>query len=141
MICQDIMKSDVKCVSPRTTIENAARQMLDEGIGFLPICDETNKVLGTITDRDITIRVVATHESPSQPVGDFMTTRVVACRAMDDLNYAQELMSQEMVSRIMCINERGELEGVISLSDIAQVEDGPRASRTLRSVSEREVRL
>jgi CBS domain-containing protein len=97
-------------------------------------------VVGTITDRDITIRAVASHEATAQPLEKFMTRSIVACRPTDDLAYAQELMSQEKVSRIMCINADGVLEGVISLSDIAQLEDGARASATLRNVSDREAR-
>ena len=140
MLCQDV-KTDVKCVSPQTTVEDAAAQMREEDIGFLPVCDENRRVLGTITDRDIAIRVVAARQSPSQPVINFLTERVVSCRPTDDLGYAEELMSQEKVSRILCINERDQLEGVISLSDIAQVEEGARASATLRNVSERETRV
>jgi CBS domain-containing protein len=81
----------------------------------------------------------ASGESGSQPVEPFMTRSVVACRRTDDLAYAVDLMSQEKVSRILCVNEEGELEGVISLSDIAQLEDGALASYTLRNVSDREV--
>jgi CBS domain-containing protein len=140
MMCQDVMKSAVKCVSPTTTVEDAAVMMRNEGIGFLPVCDAARRVVGTITDRDITIRAVASHEATAQPLEKFMTRSIVACRPTDDLAYAQELMSQEKVSRIMCINADGVLEGVISLSDIAQLEDGARASATLRNVSDREAR-
>jgi CBS domain-containing protein len=141
MMCQDVMKSSVKCVSPTTTVEDAAVLMRDEGVGFLPVCDVSRRVIGTITDRDITIRAVAGREPKDQPLEKFMTRSVVACRASDDLVYAQELMSQEKVSRIMCVDELGILEGIISLSDIAQLEDGARASATLRNVSDREARL
>src|SRR3954454_22044799 len=54
MMCQDMMKSAVKCVSPTTTVEEAAVMMRDEGVGFLPVCDAARHVIGTITDRDIT---------------------------------------------------------------------------------------
>jgi CBS domain-containing protein len=141
MLCQDLMKSSVKCVSPETTVEQAAGMMRDEGVGFLPVCDPDGHVLGTLTDRDITIRAVAYHESTDEPIERFMTPHVVACRPTDDLSYAEELMSQEKVSRIMCIGTDGTLEGVISLSDIAQLEDGARAIATLRNVSDREIRL
>lgn len=141
MMCQDVMKSDVKCVSPTTTVEDAAVMMRDECVGFLPICEADGQVVGTITDRDIAIRAVAEGESMNQPIERFMTRSVVACRAGDDLRYAQELMSQEKVSRIMCVNEEGILEGIISLSDIAQLGDGAHASATLRDVSDREVRI
>ena len=140
-MCQDVMKSAVKCVSPATTVEEAAVMMRDEGVGFLPICDARRHVIGTITDRDITIRAVAGYEPADQPVEKFMTRSVVACRSGDDLSYAQERMSQEKVSRIMCIDEEGTLEGIISLSDIAQLEEGVRAYATLRDVSEREAHI
>jgi CBS domain-containing protein len=139
MMCQDLMKSDVKCISPLTTLEEAAVRMRDDGIGFLPVCDDAGRAIGTITDRDITIRALASGESGSQPVKPFMTRSVVGCRRTDDLAYAADLMSQEKVSRILCVNEEGVLEGVISLSDIAQLEDGALASYTLRNVSDREV--
>jgi len=139
MMCQDLMKTAIHCVSPTTTVEDAAVRMRDEGVGFLPICDADQHVLGTITDRDIVIRAVAEHQDLSQPVSTFMTNSIVGCRSTDDLSYAEELMSQEKVARIMCINEDGVLEGIISLSDIAQVEtESGRASATLRNVSERE---
>jgi len=139
MMCHEVMKTAVHCVSPQATVAEAAAIMRDEGIGFLPVCDAQRHVSGTITDRDIAIRVVANSESPAQALEKFMTREVVACRPADDLDYAQELMSQARVSRIMCIDENGELQGVISLSDIADVE-GERASATLRDVSDREVR-
>ena len=141
MMCQDVMKSDVKCVSPTTTVEDAATLMRDERVGFLPICDAKRHAVGTITDRDITIRAVAARETTGQPIEKFMTRHVVACRSSDDLAYAQELMSQEKVSRIMCVDAEGVLEGIISLSDIAQLDDGARASATLRNVSDREARI
>jgi CBS domain-containing protein len=106
-----------------------------------PVCDAARHVIGTITDRDITIRVVASHEDLDRPIEMFMTNGVVACRSSDDLSYAQERMSQEKVSRIMCIDEAGNLEGVISLSDLAQLEDGVRAYATLSNVSGREARI
>src|SRR5579884_2731435 len=140
MMCQEVMKTDVQCIGPQTTARQAAIIMRDRNIGFLPICDERRKVLGTITDRDLAIRVLAGGESADQPIVKFLTPRAVACRPSDDLTYAEELMSQEKVSRMLCINERDELEGVLSLSDIADVEPGSRAAATLRDVSQREIR-
>jgi hypothetical protein len=54
--------------------------------------------------------------------------------------FALDLMSQEKVSRILCVSEEGVLEGVISLSGVAQLEDGALASYALRNISDREVR-
>jgi CBS domain-containing protein len=140
MMCQDLMKSDVTCISPESTLEEAAVRMRDEDIGFLPVCDDAGRVLGTLTDRDITIRAFANGETGDQSVEPYMTRSVVGCRPSDDLVYALDLMSQEKVSRILCVSEEGVLEGVISLSDVAQLEDGALASYALRNISDREVR-
>jgi CBS domain-containing protein len=135
------MKGDVQCVTARTTVAQAAAIMRDEQIGFLPVCDEARNVIGTVTDRDIAIRVVAENEPADQSVDLFMTTDVIACRSDDDLAIAQDLMGEMQVSRIVCLDEDGELDGVISLSDIAQVGDGTDATATLRSVTVREARM
>ena len=141
MLCRDLMKTDVRCVSPKTTVQEAATRMKQSKVGFLPVCQEgTRRVLGTLTDRDIVLRVVAAGESLQQPIERFVTRRVVAVRSTDTLEDAQELMSEQKVSRIICISSGHELEGIISLSDIAQVEEGQRASATLRGISEREAR-
>ncbi len=140
MRCEEIMKREVECVSPRDTVEDAAILMRDENVGFLPVCDESKKVLGTITDRDIAIRLVATKKRGNTLVEDIMTREVVACRPGDDVREAERLMAKEHKSRIMCVDERENLIGVISLSDLAQHERGKRASETLRQVSEREAR-
>jgi CBS domain-containing protein len=138
MRCEEIMKRNVECVSPRDTAEDAAGRMRDENVGFLPVCDQSGNVLGTLTDRDLAVRVVAEGKASGTLVEDVMTREVVACRPEDDLRDAQATMAEHEKSRIMCIGQDGRLVGVISLSDIAQHETGARAAETLRDVTERE---
>lgn len=140
MLCEEIMKDDVQCISPRDTVEDAARAMRDEELGFLPVCDESGKVLGTITDRDITIRAVATRRPANTTVEEIMTHEVISCSPKDDIQQAEEAMADSHKSRIMCLDDGGRLVGVISLSDIAQHEQPARAAQTLRQVAEREIR-
>ena len=59
MRCEAIMKRDVECITPQSTVQDAAELMRDEGIGFLPVCDASRKALGTVTDRDLVLRVLA----------------------------------------------------------------------------------
>jgi len=138
MLCQDIMKANVKWAQPQSTIAEVAALMRDERIGFVPVCDQAGKVVGTLTDRDIVIRVVAARESIDQRVERFMSTNVVSCRADDEVGIAQDLMSDLQISRIVCLNEQGRLEGVVSLSDVAQLGPSVAASETLENVSARE---
>jgi predicted transcriptional regulator len=63
----------------------------------------------------------------------------VACRPDDEVGIAQDLMSDQQVSRVVCLGDQGVLEGVVSLSDIAQLGQSADASSTLQSVSAREV--
>lgn len=140
MKCKEIMKTDVQCCSPRDSAEDAAILMRDENVGFLPVCDQSNKVLGTITDRDLALRILAEKKGANTELEDVMTNEVVACRPDDDVREAERLMAENHKSRIVCLDERGGLIGVISLSDIAQHERGGRAAETLRDVSERETR-
>jgi CBS-domain-containing membrane protein len=114
--------------------------MRDENVGFLPVCDPSRKVLGTVTDRDLAIRVLAEARATTTSIDDVLTREVIACRPEEDLEKAQQLMANHHKSRIMCVDQDGRLLGVISLSDIAQRESGARASQTLRDVSAREVR-
>lgn len=139
MRCSEIMKTDIECASPQTTVRDAARKMRDQGIGFLPVCDETMRPVGTLTDRDIAVRAVAEGVSYSAPVEACMTSEVVDCRPSDSIEDARELMEQHQVSRIICTSREGRIEGIISLSDIVDVDEDSGA-QTLRRVSQREVR-
>ncbi|HEX2494078.1 MAG TPA: CBS domain-containing protein [Steroidobacter sp.] len=139
MICSDIMKTDVEYVSPQTSVRDAARKMRDLNVGFLPVCDENMHAIGAITDRDIAVRGVADDEPSTARVEHILTPEVVACSPDDDISYALELMALHHKSRIMCINESGRIEGVISLSDIAEADEYEGAS-ALREISSREAR-
>ncbi len=140
MRCQEIMKQDLECISPRDTVEEAAQRMRDENIGFLPVCDDSKKVLGTLTDRDVAVRVVAARKPASTTVEDVMTREVIACKPKDDIRDAEQAMAEHRKSRIVCCDDDGVLVGVISLSDIVRHEGARRATSTLMQVSEREAR-
>jgi CBS domain-containing protein len=139
MRCSEIMKRDIECASPDDTVESAAETMRAQNVGFVPICDEDDQVLGTLTDRDIAIRLVAEHKSSDTAVREIMTADCVACRPEDDVATAAGAMAEHQKSRIMCLDDDGRLVGVISLSDIAQRGDDS-ASATLRQVAHREAK-
>lgn len=138
MLCQDIMKTQIECVTREETAQHAAQKMRVANIGFLPVCDAEGRVLGAVTDRDIAVRLVAEGRSPSTPVREVMTNEVVSCRPADDLHRAEQIMSTQQKSRIVCVDDERHLLGVISLSDIAQFEEADRAGRTVKNVTDRE---
>jgi CBS domain-containing protein len=117
--------------------------MNEDNVGFMPICERDHasghKVVGTLTDRDVVLRVVA-YKGGRDPrkvqCGEVMTTPPIACKPNDELDLAMNLMAQHHISRI-CVCEGDLLRGVISLSDLVQAER-QRGAETLRRVSERE---
>ena len=141
MLCEEIMKRDVECLLAQDTAQEAAKKMRDTNVGFLPVCDPGGKVVGTLTDRDLALRLVAENRSSTVVAAEIMTREVVACRPSDDIAKAEQVMGQKHKSRILCIDEQGKLRGVISLSDIAQHEDAARVGQTVKQVTERETRV
>jgi CBS domain-containing protein len=138
MRCEEIMKRQIQTSLEDETVQRAAEKMSSANIGFLPVCDAGGKVLGILTDRDITVRAVAKSLPADTRVSQVMTRAVVSCRPGDDLSVAEQRMIQHRVSRVVVEDERGVLNGVISLSDIAEREPGRRAAIVLREVAARE---
>ena len=141
MLCKQIMKRDISCAAIDDTVQAAADRMRGENIGFLPVCDASGRVVGTITDRDIALRVVADERPPETLVEKVMTHEVIACSPTDDIHRAELLMGKYKKSRIICVDDSGHPVGVISLSDIAQHASSEQAARTMRRVTLREVHL
>jgi CBS domain-containing protein len=134
-----IMKSAVQIVGETETIQTAATKMALANVGFLPVCDDSGKVVGTITDRDIVVRTCAAGSSPAlATVREAMTHDVVSCRAADDLRVAERLMIHRQISRIVITDDEGTARGVISLSDIAEIEPPRLVARVVRDVAARE---
>lgn len=140
--CQEVMKNEVAHVHVDASVADIAARMRDEGVGFFPICDERDRVVGVVTDRDIVIRVVATNLPPEKtPVADIMTREVIACRPTNSLKSATNLMIKHQKSRIVVTDEAGTLCGVISLTELAQLTDLVLTGTVLRAVSAREFRM
>jgi len=136
MLCSEIMTTDVEYISAQTTLREAACRMRDLNIGFLPICDEFERPIGTLTDRDIAVRAVAYGVPPTTTVQHLMARELVSCSSSDDVERARELMEAYSKSRIICTGTDGRLVGVISLADLTQVDDQT-AAAALSRVSER----
>jgi CBS domain-containing protein len=140
MRADDVMKTRIEFLREGDTVRAAAARMRDKNLGFLPVCDASGRPIGTLTDRDIAIRIVADGIASDTLVGDVMTRTVVSCRDNDNFEEVEQLMSAHHVSRIMVIDAGGRLKGVISLSDVIE-RDSRHALRTVMQVANREARL
>lgn len=136
---QDIMTTDPACVTPETPISEAALMMKNQNVGMLPVVETegSDKLVGVITDRDITIRHVAEgHGSSDDPVREAMTSNVTTCKAGDDIQDVMKTMANEQVRRIPIVDDRGALVGVVSQADIALEAKDTATGSTVEKISE-----
>ena len=139
MRCSDLMKTDVERCLDIALVAEAAVAMRDRNVGFLPVVASTGEVVGTLTDRDIVVRVVAASSSADRTVvADVMTYDAVTCRPDDELAVAEDAMSRFQKARIVCVDKRRKVLGVISLSDIAEIDPHGRAGRIAAAIAVRE---
>lgn len=117
---QDIMTTDVKTVSPEETVRRAAQMMDELNVGSIPVCDG-KKLVGIITDRDITVRSTAAGQAPeSTRVGDVMSTDVRTCYASQSADEVLAQMGEVQIRRVPVIDQDSHaIVGIVSLGDMA----------------------
>ena len=120
----DLMTADVATVHPNDTAQYAARIMRDEDCGALPVVDRNGRMIGMVTDRDITIRLVASGADPRfAQVQDCMTDEVFACHVNDPIESCMRAMRQHQIRRIAVVNSQNQVVGIISQGDLARHAD------------------
>ena len=133
----DVMTRQVECARPEMTIREAAAKMKQRDIGSLPVCDG-RKLVGIVTDRDITLRATAEGINPNLTnVSEIMTRDIVSVRPEDPLEEAERLMHDCQVRRLPVVDERGELAGYLALAGVVRCESPRQAGRVLQGVSQR----
>lgn len=135
MKVSEVMTRDVKTVRPDQTAKEAAKFMLSEDAGSMPVSDG-DRLIGMITDRDIAVRGVAKGYGPDTPVRELMTDEVVCAREDEDIEEVASKMSQAQVRRMPVIDANERLCGIVSLGDLARETDPDCAEQALEGVSQ-----
>lgn len=113
----------------------AARPMRDEDVGTIPIV-EGDKLVGTVTDRDIAIRVVADGKSPDKTtVQEIPSRELVTIDPQQDLDEALRLMARHQVRRLPVVEEDGKLVGVVAQADVAKHASEAQTGKLVEEVS------
>jgi len=115
---KDLMSGDVKVISPDMSIRDAARQMRDGDFGMLPV-GENDRMIGTISDRDIAIRAVAEGKETATKVRDVMSEGIAWAFEDDSVEEAAKIMSKRQVRRLPVVNRDKRLVGIVALGDFA----------------------
>lgn len=139
MLVREVMSGNPATLTPDRPVREAARLMEEHDCGCIPVEDPgSHRLLGVVTDRDITVRVVGAERAPDTPVGEAMSTDPSCCRADDDVHQVERIMAERQVRRVPVIDQNGRCVGIVSMADLARVaeEEGEVDDRELALVVE-----
>lgn len=120
MKVQEIMTADVHFCHSTDNLAEAAAHLWDNDCGILPVKDESGKVIGMISDRDICIATVTKNRLASEIAVDEVSGKreVHVCAPDDDVQEALKLMQEHQVRRVPVVDEAGKLSGILSINDV-----------------------
>jgi CBS domain-containing protein len=131
----DVMSREVKLVGPDDNVRQVAQIMREADTGILPVA-EGDRLIGMLTDRDVTVRLVAEGRDPGQTkVRDVMTADIRYVFEDEELEHVAENMAQQQVRRLPVMNRQKRLVGVVSLGDMAKGRQSPLAGRALSGIA------
>jgi CBS domain-containing protein len=122
MHCEELMTQNPKCCAPTDTAVRVARMMKIEDVGSLPVCSssDSRRLVGIVTDRDLSMEVVAEGRDPNRTTVEICMTRdPITCRVDEDLEIALDRMEANQIRRIPVVDRFGMLVGIIAQADIA----------------------
>jgi CBS domain-containing protein len=132
---RELMTENPRTVSSDATVVEAARVMRDDDVGLVPVVDG-DRLVGTVTDRDIAIRVVTEERDPSSTtVREIASTDLVTIDPEQDLGEALRLMAQHQVRRLPVVEEDGRLVGIVAQADVARHGDDTQTGQVVEQIS------
>jgi CBS domain-containing protein len=133
---REIMTSNPSTIEPDKPVAEAARIMKQEDAGVVPVT-QNGRLIGMVTDRDITIRIVAEGKDPqSTAVREVASTDLVTVAPRQELDEALRLMAQHKVRRLPVVEEDGRLVGVVAQADVAREGDDTQTGQVVQEISQ-----
>jgi CBS domain-containing protein len=132
--CEEVMTKSPVCCLPEDTVAKAAQLMKRENVGSIPVIEneKTRKLVGIVTDRDLTLKIVAKGlDAKSTKMEGVMTRKLVTCRAEDDLQKALDAMSEHQLRRIPVVDKDNKILGIIAQADVATRVDKPKKTAAM----------
>ena len=119
MKIKECMNNNVTYALTTNTVEDCAKLMNEKHIGCIPVCNESEQIVGLITDRDIVLRCVACSKEPNTtPVSEIMTCNPCWCTPEANISEVQNLMSENQVKRIPVVQNK-KVVGIVTVRDLA----------------------
>jgi CBS domain-containing protein len=131
---REVMTPAPETIQADQPATEAAKKMKEADAGMIPVMRNGN-LLGTVTDRDIVLRVVAEGKDPqSTPVGEIASTDLVTVMPDEDLDAALQKMAKHQVRRLPVVEE-GRLIGVVAQADVAREGDEKEVGHAVEEIS------
>ena len=136
MQLSEVMTRNVETIGPQTSVKEAAQRLRSLDVGSLPVCDG-RRLLGMVTDRDITIRISSEgRDVNTTPVSEAMTPDLAFVFEDDDVQHAAKVMQERQIRRLPVLDRGRNLVGIVSLGDLAGAGDDKLSGNTLEQISE-----
>ena len=138
MNVKEIMTKDPACCTAESSLQEVAQLMVEHDCGCVPVVDsEDSRIpVGMITDRDITVRVVAKGQNPLDlTAGDAMTSTVVSVTPETSIEECCNLMEQSQIRRIAVVDENGACCGIVAQADVATNAAARQTAEVVQEVS------
>ena len=135
MLVRDLMTKNVSSCRPDNNLAELAEVMWNDRCGALPILDDSGRVMGIITDRDVCIALGTRNVRASELlVRDVSAPRYFSCNPDNDVRDALKTMAAQEVSRLPVVDADGQLAGILSIDDIVFRAGGGRSSLSDREI-------
>ena len=142
--CKNVMTKKIVYCEPNDLVSKAAKLMRSENVGSIPVVEneQTKKLVGIVTDRDLTLRVLADGlDGKSTKVEAVMTRKVVTCLENDDLQKALDLMAEHQLRHIPIVDNNYKVVGIIAQADVATRVDQPeKTAEMVKEISQTNVK-
>ena len=132
-----VMTANPACCTAETPLRDVARMMIDNDCGEIPVVDDRGVPVGVVTDRDITIRIVAEgRDTMNATAQDCMSAPAKTVREDSTIKDATALMESAKIRRVPVVGDGGKLTGIVSLADIALAAKDTLTVDVVKEVSE-----
>jgi CBS domain-containing protein len=133
---RELMTEGCECVKEGETVADAARKLAQLNVGAMPICGDDDKLKGMLTDRDITVKVVAEGKDPTGVrAGDLAEGVPVTANVEDSADDVLKTMSEHQVRRLPVLDNDKNLVGIISQADVATRAGDDETGRMVEAIS------
>jgi len=132
-----VMTANPACCTADTALRDVARLMIDNDCGEIPVVDDKGLPVGVVTDRDITVRIVAEgRDTMNATAADAMSSPVQTVREDSSLKDATALMEAAKIRRVPVVDRQGKLTGIVSVADISLAGKDTQTAEVIKEVSE-----